>query len=170
MFPGRIRNPALVAAGLPRLLGEMALAHVDTPRRVAAFLATIDAESWFEYNVLQGGSNLPGLIDKGYTGRGYIQLTGSGNYGAAGQHFGIDLLGHPELAQTLTWSARIATWYWTVARDINPLADALAMGKVNRAIGYPIGDGRADLRRCASFARALEYLTGAVPDGIDCTR
>ncbi|MGH9247990.1 MAG: glycoside hydrolase family 19 protein [Acidimicrobiales bacterium] len=170
MFPGRVRNPALVAEGLPSLLDTMAAARIDTPARVAAFLATIDAESWFEHNVLQGGSNLPGLIDKGYTGRGYIQLTGSGNYGAASTSLGIDLLGHPELAQTLDWSAKIAIWYWTVARDINPMADALAMGKVNRAIGFPIGDGKADLRRCASFARALEYLTGVAPVGVDCTR
>ena len=170
MFPGRIRNPALVEEGLPSLLQAMAEAEINTPRRVAALLATLDAESWFEYNVLQGGSNLPGYIDKGYTGRGYIQLTGSVNYTEAGKHLGIDLVNHPELAQSLQYSAQIVKWYWTVARKINPLADALQMGKVNRAIGYPVGDGKADARRCASFARCLEYLTGEVPAGITCTR
>lgn len=170
MFPGRIRNPALVAEGLPSLLQAMEEAQINTPARVAALLATLDAESWFEYNVLQGGSNTPAGIEKGYTGRGYIQLTGSVNYTAAGQYFGIDLVNHPELAQSLEWSAQIVKWYWTVARRINPLADALQMGKVNRAIGYPVGDGKADARRCASFARCLQYLTGSVPDGITCTR
>jgi putative chitinase len=170
MFPGRIRNPAIVAEGLPSLLVAMAQAEINTPRRVAALLATLDAESWFEYNVLQGGSNLPAGIEKGYTGRGYIQLTGSVNYAAAGEHLGIDLVNHPELAQSLEYSAQIVKWYWTVARRINPLADALQMGKVNRAIGYPVGDGKADARRCAAFSRCLQYLTGSVPDGISCTR
>ena len=170
MFPGRIRNPALVEAGLPSLLKAMDEAEINTPPRIAALLATLDAESWFEYNVLQGGSNEPRGMDVGYTGRGYIQLTGSVNYTAAGKYFGIDLVNHPELAQSLEWSAQIVKWYWTVNRHINPLADTLQMGKVNKAIGYPLGDGKADQRRCASFSRALEYLTGSAPIGVTCTR
>jgi len=81
---------------------------------------------------------------------------------------GIDLLGDPDLALSLDWSAPIARWYWTVARDINPMADALDMGAVNAAIGYPAGE--EDNRRCDSFEAALNYLTGSIPDGINCTR
>jgi putative chitinase len=171
MFPGRIRNPALVTQGLPSLLKAMAEAKINTPARIAALLATLDAESWFEYNVLQGGSNTPTGMSVGYTGRGFIQLTGADNYTAAGKHLGIDLVNHPELAQSLEWSAEIVKWYWTVARpSCNRYADNLQMGKINAAIGYPLGDGKADLRRCASFARAFTYLTGSAPVGATCTR
>jgi putative chitinase len=62
--------------------------------------------------------------------------------------------GNPDRAMSLQWSAPIARWYWTVARNINPYADALNMGKVNAATGAE------DARRCDSFKNALAYLTG----------
>lgn len=167
--PGKIRDEKVVAAGLASLNREMVKAKITTPRRIAAFLSTLAVESEFEYSILQGGSNIPTGIEKGYTGRGYIQLTGSANYTAAGKHLGIDLLGHPELAQSIEWSAKIATWYWTVNRpSTNAYADALRMGKVNAMIGFPTGPG--DTVRCRMFAEALRVLTGSVPDGITCTR
>jgi putative chitinase len=164
MFPGLVGHTATVEAGLPTLRRAMAEAQINTPRRVAAFLATLAYESAFEYDVLQHGSSAV------YAGRGYIQLTGKVNYEAAGRSLGVDLLTTPDLARSLQWSAAIARWYWTVARRINPMADALQMGKVNAAIGYPIGTGKEDADRCASFKSALQYLTGSVPDGISCAR
>lgn len=173
---GRLRDDAghrpIVAGGWPMLLEAMEAAKINTPRRVCAFLTTLVFESWCEYNVLQGGTNLPAGIEKGYTGRGHIQLTGTGNYGAAGNYLGIDLTGHPELAQSLEHSARIATWYWTVARHCNEMADAGLMGKVNRAIGYtrdPLGTNDND--RCMIFAHALEIWTGKPLDFVvNCAR
>jgi len=164
MFPGRVGDTATVQAGLPGLLEQMAAAEINTPRRVAAFLTTIAHESAFKYNVKAKGDT------RVYAGRGFIQLTGLTNYIAAGDWLGVDLIDDPDLALSLDWSAKIARWYWTVARHCNVYADALQMGKVNRAIGYPIGDGTEDKRRCASFAAALQYLTGEVPAGISCTR
>lgn len=172
MFPGRIRKgkEAVVAEGLPSLLAEMDKAGINTPRRVAAFLATLQAESMFEYNIHQFGDTST------YAGRGYIQLTGAVNYTDAGHYLGIDLVGDPDLAMDLRYSAKIAIWYWTVARHINPFADALQMGKVNRAIGYPLSppgtDGKTnDQRRCEAFQKALQYLTGSpAPEPVDCTR
>ena len=76
-----------------------------------------------------------------YDGRGFIQLTGDFNYGPAGRSFGIDLLGNPDLALSLQWSAPIARWCWTVVRNINPYADALDMGRVNAAILAKNGGG-----------------------------
>jgi len=160
---GKIRNEALVAEGLPSLNKEMRNAGISTPRRIAAFVSTLAVESMFEYSMLQFNDTRP------YTGRGYIQLTGSGNYGDAGKYLGIDLLGHPELAQSIEWSAKIATWYWTKARpSTNAYADALRMGMVNKMIGFPQGPG--DGVRCRMFAEALRVLTGEVPDGITCER
>ena len=162
MFGTRIVNPSIVQTGLPSLNQAMRDANINTPYRKAAFLATLVHESRLEYNIREIGDTRP------YGGRGYIQLTGDFNYGPAGQYFGIDLLGNPDLALSLQWSAPIARWYWTVARNINPYADALDMGRVNAAIGYPAG--AEDQRRCDSFKNAIRYLTGSVPGGIICTR
>lgn len=162
MFPGRVGDATVVAAGLPGLLEQMVQAEINTPRRIAAFLATLAHESAFEYNVLQHGATAT------YAGRGYIQLTGSKNYTAAGAYLGVDLVDAPDLALRLEWSAPIARWYWTVTRHCNPMADALQMGKVCAAIGYPAGP--EDGRRCESFKNALKYLTGSVPTGISCAR
>src|SRR5690625_3053198 len=162
MFPDKVGDPDIVAEGLPSLNQAMQAADITTPERKAAFLATIAHESLFEYNIREQGDTRP------YGGRGYIQLTGDFNYGPARAYLGIDLLGNPDLAMSLEGSAPLARWYWTVARDINPLADQLDMGAVNAAIGYPAGE--EDNRRCASFESALEYLTGSVPPGINCTR
>lgn len=165
MFPGRVGSTSVVSLGLPVLLDQMEVAAINTPRRVAAFLATLAHESGFLYNVKQRGSTAL------YAGRGYIQLTGTSNYSDAGKYLGVDLVAAPDLALSLDWSAKIARWYWTKARPrCNEYADNLQMGKVCAAIGYPLSDGSEDLARSASFARALEYLTGSVPDGISTTR
>ncbi|GAA1565489.1 MULTISPECIES: glycoside hydrolase family 19 protein [Kribbella] len=162
MFGSRIANPSIVETGLPSLNQAMKDAQINTPYRKAAFLATLVHESRLEYNIREIGDT------RLYGGRGYIQLTGDFNYGPAGQYFGIDLLGNPDLALSLQWSAPIARWYWTVARNINPYADNLDMGRVNAAIGYPAG--AEDQRRCDSFKSALQYLTGSVPAGVICIR
>jgi putative chitinase len=161
MFGTRIANPSIVETGLPSLNQAMRDANINTPYRKAAFLATLVHESRLEYNIREIGDTRP------YGGRGYIQLTGDFNYGPAGQYLGVDLLGNPDLALSLRWSAPIARWYWTVARDINPYADNLDMGRVNAAIGYPAG--AEDQRRC-DFKSAILYLTGSIPDGVICTR
>lgn len=165
MFPGNVGDTAAVQAGLPSLLQQMEQGQINTPRRVAAFLATLAHESGFVFDRRQVGATGQ------YAGRGYIQLTGKANYSDAGKYLGVDLVGAPDLALRVEWSAAIARWYWTVTRpSCNTYADTLRMGKVNAAIGYPVGDGKEDADRCESFASALKYLTGAVPDGISSAR
>jgi len=159
----RASKRAVVEEGLPKLNEELAKAGVNTPRRLAAFLTTIGHESMFEYNIKQFNDT------RVYAGRGYIQLTGSYNYQAVGWFYDIDLLGTPDLALSLDWSAKIACWYWTVARPhCNEYADNLQMGKVNAAIGFP--EGTSDQKRCTAFGAAIQYLTGETPAGISCTR
>ena len=161
---GTIGSTDVVNTGLPSLNTEMSAAGITTPARKAAFLATLRNESGFRYNAVESGSTST------YRGRGFIQLTGSFNYGAAGQYLGVNLTGNPGAAASLQWSAKIARWYWTVARDINPMADRLDMGAVNVAIGYA-PSAAEDAERCADFKAALRYFNGGVlPGGIDCTR
>lgn len=45
-----------------------------------------------------------------YAGRGYVQLTGHGNYENAGAALGIDLLGNPDLAMQTDHAAAILVW------------------------------------------------------------
>lgn len=164
-------HSAIVSMGWGPLLEAMDAAEINTPRRVAAFLTTLAFESWCEFSVLQGGSNVAAGTEKGYTGRGSIQLTGMSNYSDAGKYLGVDLVAHPELAQSRDWSAKIATWYWTVARpNSNKAADQLKMGLVNRYVGYPVA-GSNDSDRCMVFVRALANLTRAgALETADCSR
>jgi putative chitinase len=135
------------------------------PRREAALLATVNGESFFEYNIREINDT------RNYGGRGFIQLTGDFNYGPCGKWLGIDLLAKPNRAQDLDVSWRCLLWYWTIARPrCNEWADKLQMGKINAAIGYPFGDGSADAARCRNFGLALAHLTGNTPAGINCDR
>jgi len=62
--------------------------------------------------------------DDGYRfrGRGIIQLTGRGNYVAAGRAIGIDLVAHPELLTDPAQACLSAAWFWQ-SRGLNELAD-----------------------------------------------
>ena len=150
----------------------MAAAQINTPERVAAFLTTLCFESWCEYNAVDGTYGT-----RKYAGRGFIQLTGKEladgtvmNYGPCGKYLGIDLVANPDLALSLEWSAKVATWYWTKARPkCNEYADNLQMGKINGAIGYPLS-GSNDTDRCMVFGHVLKYLTGVEPTDITCMR
>jgi predicted chitinase len=167
MFPGKVASADQVRPALDRLNAQMRIGKIGrTPNRVAAFLTTLANESTMRYDAVQPGSDP-------YRGRGYIQLTSSGNYGAAGNYFDINLLGEPGKAASLTWSPRIARWYWTVARPgLNAAADNHDMGAVSAGIGYG-GDVHAeDADRCGDYKHAMAYLTGHRPadNAVDCFR
>lgn len=57
------------------------------------------------------GNDAPGDALK-YHGRGYLPLTGKGNYERAGQALDLDLVNHPELAAEPEHAGRIAAWQW----------------------------------------------------------
>ncbi|GGR61984.1 putative chitinase [Nocardioides luteus] len=162
MFGDRVGDRQKVEAGLPGLNRAMTDGRITTAYRQAAYLTTLANESSFRHDA-------KGRDGRKFTGRGYIQLTGEANYADAGRYFGIDLRRRPELARSLDHSAPISRWYWTVARDINPHADALDMGRVNAAIGYPY-DKSEDAERCRDFKAALKHLHGSVPKGVRCAR
>jgi len=162
MFGEKVGDRSTVETGLPSLNRAMADAGITTAYRQAAYLTTLANESSFHHDA-------KGRDKRKFTGRGYIQLTGEANYSDAGAYFDIDLRRRPELARSLDYSAPISRWYWTVARDINPLADALDMGGVNAAIGYP-RNKEEDTERCRDFKAALKHLHGSVPKGVRCAR
>ena len=117
MFGTLVASRSRVERGLPRLNAEMRAGKINTPERAAAFLATLVNESWLRHDAVEYG------VRGTYRGRGYIQLTGSYNYSAAGRHFGQPFRSDPSRVATLTWSAKVARWYWTDFRKINEAAD-----------------------------------------------
>jgi len=98
-----------------------------------------------------------------FRGRGLIQLTGRGNYRAAGQGIGLpleeqsDLLGQPEAA------ALSAAWFWK-SHGLNELADDRSNDNDNedfKTITKRINGGTVGLQeRIAFWKRAKAVLGG----------
>ncbi len=116
--------------------------NIDTPERLAAFIAQVMHESVeFRYLRELGGDaylakydtgrlaeqlgNTPGADGDGqkYCGRGLIQITGRKNYWAVTNALGIDLIARPELLEQPDLAVRSACWWWD-AHGLNDLADA----------------------------------------------
>lgn len=117
---------------------------IDTPQRLAAFLAQIGHESWSLKFVRELWGPTPaqtryeGRADLGntqpgdgarYLGRGLIQLTGRANARQARDELrkaGIDapdFESAPELLEMPIWACMVAAWFWH-SRGCNGLADA----------------------------------------------
>lgn len=120
-------------AHLPYIAPALAEGGIDTPRRIAAFMAQLAHESgqfrWMEE--LADGSAYEGRADLGNTqpgdgrrfkGRGPIQITGRANYRACGAALGLDLVHHPELLAMPEHGTRSAVWFWN-SRNLSLLAD-----------------------------------------------
>ncbi|WP_395805685.1 glycoside hydrolase family 19 protein [Archangium minus] len=127
MFPGRnsFYTYSALAAAADTFPGFATTGDLDTRKReVAAFLANIAHETGHLVYVEEinksvmcdtswgppGCSCAPG---KWYYGRGPIQLSWNGNYCAAGNALGVDLMNNPDLvAQNPTIAWRTGIWFW----------------------------------------------------------
>lgn len=113
--------------------------EINTPNRIAAFMAQIIHESGsFRYmeEVASGEdydikknpklARTLGNVNEGdgkkFKGRGVIQLTGRFNYRKAGNTLGLPLEAQPELAALPENAFRIAGWFWKT-NGLNELAD-----------------------------------------------
>lgn len=166
------------AAVFAPLLAEACSAYqINTPKRLAAFLAQIGHESGsLRYTAEIWGPTpaqvrYEGRADLGNTqpgdgprfrGRGLIQTTGRANYCAVRDRLRTRLQGVPdfELApETLEhpqWAAWSAADYWAW-KNLNALADADQFEQITRRINGGV-NGQAD--RLARHRRALSVLTG----------
>ncbi len=139
--------------------------EINTPRRVAAFLATVSVES-VRLTQLEEGlyyktperlreiyprlfktiadaapyvrnpRGLSTVLYDGYHGRGLIQLTWKANYERAGKALGVDYVKTPALVCEPLHAAMTAAWFWSDARCNDP-ADVGDMTEVTRRVNGP---------------------------------
>lgn len=110
--------------------------HINTPLRLAHFLAQIEHESaGFKYLTELGnkayfekyeGRKDLGNIEVGdgykFRGRGYIQVTGRYNYLALSKDTRIDFVSNPDLLATEVNAIISACWFWN-KKGLNAYAD-----------------------------------------------
>ena len=143
----------------------MEWASINTPEREAAFIAQCahEADAFKTMREYASGRAYEGREDLGNTedgdgprfkGRGYIQITGRANYTQAAQDLNLDLVNHPEIAETPEAAGYIAAWYWN-SRNLNRYADSGDFRTLTRRINGGL-NGLAD--RMAYWQRAKEAL------------
>lgn len=150
--------------------------QINTPHRIAAFLAQIAHESGgFRYvKELADGSAYEYRKDLGnlanealfiahslgtttgrfYKGRGLIQITGFYNYKACGKALNLDLIYNPELLQLPKYAALSAAWFWET-HGCNELADMQLFKKITKRIN---GGYNGYLDRLNHYERACKIL------------
>ena len=109
--------------------------EINTPKRIAAFLAQtiVESAAFTATREYASGSAYEGRKDLGnvfkgdgvkFKGRGYLQITGRNNYAACSKDlFGDDtLLKNPDLLATPQYAMKSAMWFWK-DRRLNEQAD-----------------------------------------------
>jgi putative chitinase len=154
---------------LPFLVTAMWEFEINTPRRIAAFLAQIGHESgglhWLvelwgptpaqaRYETRYDLGNIAPGDGYKYRGRGVIQITGRDNYRRAGEALGANLITSPERLGEPSLACRSAGWFWR-AHGCNELADAGKFEAITRVINGGL-TGYAE--RLGLWERAKEVL------------
>ncbi|MHC8325225.1 glycoside hydrolase family 19 protein [Pseudomonas sp. LB1P83] len=148
--------------------------NINTPKRIAAFLAQVGHESGQLQYVRELGSeqylskydtgslasrlgNTPEPDGDGqkYRGRGLIQITGRDNYRQCSLGlFGDDrLLFLPELLEKPQWAVESAAWFWE-QNGLNELADRDQFNSITRRINGGL-NGLQDRLQLWARARAV---------------
>jgi putative chitinase len=156
-----------VATFLTPLISTMANNFIDSPLRMAHFLAQLAHESGdLRYTEeIASGQAYEGRADLGNTqpgdgkrfkGRGLIQLTGRNNYKAYGDDRGKDFTTDataPLIASDAMLSADVSGWFWD-SRGLNDLADLDDVNAVTKKIngGFNgLNDRKVRLARAKFF-------------------
>lgn len=139
--------------------------EINTPLRMAAFLAQIGHESGQLRYVKELASGIAyenrkdlGNINEGdgirYKGRGLIQITGRANYAQVQKELGVPCVANPELLETPENACLTAAWFWN-SRMLNDLADKRDFIKITKKIngGFNGLKDREEL-----YDRALKVL------------
>lgn len=134
--------------------GSATLWGIDTPTRMAAWLAQVSHESgrlvhvreiWGPTTAQRGYDTHPGLGNTQpgdgyrYRGRGLIQLTGRANYIRARDGLRAVMQGapdfeaQPEKLEAVGWASHSSAWFWA-DRGLNRFADAGDFMTITRRI------------------------------------
>lgn len=160
-------------AHLPYIAPALDKAAINTPSRIAAFLAQLAHESG-EYRYMEelaDGSAYEGRWDLGnkqpgdgvtYKGHGPIQITGRANHEACGYALGIDLITNPRLLCTPEYGTASACWFWN-SRNLSKVADRDWFRVITRTIngGY---NGWVDRLR---YYQRNRFILGLAPYDAD---
>ncbi|WP_137823638.1 glycoside hydrolase family 19 protein [Pseudomonas sp. D(2018)] len=164
-----------VALFTPAINGAVRRWAINTPKRMAAFLAQVGHESGhLKYVRELGGAAYLAKYDTGklaerlgntpeadgdgqlYRGRGLIQITGRYNYQMASIALFGDarLLKEPWLLEEPDWAVQSAGWFW-FSKELNTLADAGEFVRITRIIN---GGTNGLTERREIWARARKVL------------
>jgi putative chitinase len=147
---------------------------INTPKRIAAFLAQLAHESGslrYSTELASGAAYDVGKLaislgntpeDDGdgekYKGRGLIQITGKSNYKAVGDALGADFITYPALLCRPDFAALSAGWYWN-SRVLNHYADIEDFKTITKKIN---GGYNGYIDRVTHWLRARKIL--GLPD------
>jgi putative chitinase len=118
--------------------------EINTPERIAAFIAQVAHESGsFRYTQeIASGEQYEGRLDLGniekgdgmkYKGRGLIQITGRANYASLSKALDYDFISKPQDLEKPTAATMSAGWFWK-NRGLNELADGGQFTLITRRI------------------------------------
>lgn len=178
-------TPAAAALFAPHLASACEAYQIDTPARLAAFLAEVGHESGslrYVREIASGqayegraslGNTQPGDGPR-YRGRGLIQVTGRRNYRAAAQrmsHLGApDFEQEPEALEQPQWAAMSAADYWHNA-GLNALADAGELDDIGSLINTGrrgrVPNGAADRQRRHRMAAMALQVDAVAPPAVE---
>jgi putative chitinase len=176
-----VRQAAIISGMGAAFAATLARYAIDTPLRVAHFLAQIAHESdgfctteeYADGRAYEGRRDL-GNIEPGdgprYKGRGLIQLTGRMNYALTGQALGLDLVGNPLSVNDPIIYLLVSCNFWT-RLNINAPADMDDLYEVTRRVNgglNGIEDRLAYLTRAKTLVAPLaaQAVAAAVGDGL----
>jgi putative chitinase len=141
-------SPSRLTKLLPHLNATMVEYAINTPLRIAHFIAQTAHES-DAYNTNEeyaSGKDYEGRDDLGnvnvgdgvrFKGRGLIQVTGRANYAECGKALGIDLISNPQRLGDFDLACRSAGWFWR-KMELNGDADQDDIMTITRLVngGY----------------------------------
>lgn len=158
------------AVFLEPLNEAMRWADINTPKRMAAFLAQIAHESGelrYVRELASGEAYDTGRLaarlgntaeadgdGQRFKGRGLIQITGRANYEAASEALEVDFVANPELMETPHYAAMVSAWFW-MDRSLGLVADRGDFERLTRRINGGL-NGYTD--RLRYWAKAKEVL------------
>ena len=142
----------------PHLAAAMAQFEINTPLRIAHFIAQIGHESgrlvfvkeiWNPAQIAaqksyEGAARLgntePGDGER-FMGRGLVQITGRKNYQTVSDALGVDFIVQPRLLERPDYAALSAAWFWHTGAGLNLGRRALiALLKYDMGAGVNLND------------------------------